>query len=125
MALSNSKIPIAGADDIAAGRSDKVGNNDEVVLIAEAVALPGKRDELLSAFNELIPKALDEPGVSAFRLHEDRDQPGHFTLYERYHDQRSVESHFATDHFLAISQALAELAEGAKPKITSYKVLTD
>jgi quinol monooxygenase YgiN len=101
-----------------------MGQSKEVVLIAEATALPGKRDELLSAFRELIPKALDETGVSVFRLHEDRDQPGHFTLYERYHNQGSVESHFASDHFLAISRALAELAEGAKPKITSYKVIT-
>jgi quinol monooxygenase YgiN len=98
---------------------------NEVVLLAEATALPGKRDELLRAFNELVPKALAEPGVSAFRLHEDRDRPGHFTLYERYNDQGSVESHFATDHFLAISHALAELAEGAKPKITYYRILTD
>jgi quinol monooxygenase YgiN len=73
----------------------------------------------------LIPKALDEAGVSVFRLHEDRDQPGHFTLYERYQNQGSVESHFATDHFVAISQALAELAKGAKPKITSYQILSD
>jgi quinol monooxygenase YgiN len=102
-----------------------MGVSNEVVLIAEATALPGKRDELLRAFNQLIPKALDETGVSVFRLHEDRDQPGHFTLYERYHDQDSVESHFATDHFSAISAALADLAEGAKPKITSYHVLSD
>ena len=98
---------------------------DEGVLIAEATALPGKRSELLSAFEELIPKALAEPGVSVFRLHEDRDQSGHFTLYERYHNQDSVESHFASEHFVAIVHALAELAEGAKPKITYYRTLTD
>jgi quinol monooxygenase YgiN len=103
----------------------KVDEADEVLLIAEATALPGKRGELLSAFEELIPKALAEPGVSTFRLHEDRDQPGHFTLYERYHNQDCVESHFASDHFVAISRALAELAEGAKPKITYYRILTD
>jgi quinol monooxygenase YgiN len=103
----------------------KVDETDEVVLVAEATALPGKRSELLSAFNELIPKALAESGVSAFRLHENRDQPGHFTLYERYHNQDCVETHFATDHFTAISHALAELAEGGKPKITSYRILTD
>ena len=52
---------------------------NEVVLIAEATALPGKRDELLRAVLEgLIPKALAEPDVSVFRLHEDRDQAGRF-----------------------------------------------
>jgi quinol monooxygenase YgiN len=103
----------------------EMGENNEVVLIAEATALPGKRDQLLRAFRELIPKALEEAGVTTFRLHEDRDQPGHFTLYEQYCNQGCVESHFATDHFLAISEALAELAEGAKPRITSYRILSD
>jgi quinol monooxygenase YgiN len=106
-------------------RSDEMSDSNEVVLIAEATALPGKRDELLRAFRELVPRALDEAGVSAFRLHEDREQPGHFTLYERYDDQGAVESHFATEHFLVISKALAELAQGAKPRITFYEVLTD
>jgi quinol monooxygenase YgiN len=103
----------------------KVDEHNEVVLVAEVTALPGKHDELLRAFDDLIPKALAEAGVSAFRLHEDREQPGHFLLYERYHSQSSVESHFATDHFLAISQAIAKLAEGGKPKIISYQILSD
>jgi quinol monooxygenase YgiN len=98
--------------------------SDEVVLIAEVMALPGKRDELLRAFDALIAKALAEPGVSAFRLHEDRHRPGHFTLYERYHNQSSVESHFATEHFGAISKAIAELSEDGEPKITYYRVLS-
>ena len=102
-----------------------MSDSNEVVLIAEATALPGKRDELLRAFRELVPRALDEAGVSAFSLHEDRSQRGHFTLYERYHDQDAVESHFATEHFRVISKALAELAQDAKPKITFYEVLTD
>jgi quinol monooxygenase YgiN len=99
---------------------------NEVVLIAEATALPGKRDELLRAVLEgLIPKALAEPDVSVFRLHEDRDQAGRFMLYERFHNWGSVESHFTAEHFATISEALAELAEGGEPKITYYEVLTD
>jgi quinol monooxygenase YgiN len=99
---------------------------NEVVLIAEATALPGKRDELLRAVvDDLIPKALAEPDVSVFQLHEDRDQAGHFMLYKRFHNKGSVESHFATEPFATISKALAELAEGGKPKITYYEVLTD
>lgn len=99
---------------------------NEVVLIAEATALPGKRDELLRAvLDDLIPTALAEPDVSVFRLHEDRDQAGHFMLYEWLRNKECIESHFATKHFDAISKALAELTEGGKPKITCYEVLTD
>ena len=54
---------------------------NEVVIIAEAVALPGKREELRRAFVEdFVPKSRAEEGVSVFRLHESRDNPGHFVL---------------------------------------------
>lgn len=99
---------------------------NEIVLITEVTALPGKRDELLGAvLDVLIPKALAEPGISVFRLHEDRDQVGHFMLYEQFLNKGSVESLFATEHFATISKALAELAEGGKPKITYYEMLAD
>ncbi|OCB33879.1 hypothetical protein A5676_02790 [Mycobacterium malmoense] len=104
----------------------EVEDAGEVVLITEARALPGKRDELLrSLFDDLIPKALAEPDVSVFRLHENRDQAGHFMLYARFHDEGYVESLLTTGYFAAISGALAEVVEGGKPKVTCYQVLTD
>ncbi len=102
-----------------------MSESNEVVLIAEAAALPGKRDELRRAFDELVPRALGEPGVSTFRLHEDRDQSGRFMLYERYRDQDAVNIHFETGHFAAIVRALAEFAEGGKARIVSYQLLSD
>jgi quinol monooxygenase YgiN len=102
-----------------------MGELNEVVLIAEAAALPGKRDELRRAFDELVPRALAEAGVRTFRLHEDRDQSGHFMLYERYHDQDAVDAHFETEHFAAIVNALAEFAEGGKARIVSYHLVSD
>ena len=95
-------------------------DNHEVVLIAEATALPGKRDDLRHAFDILVPQTRAEEGVNAFILHEDRDKPGHFMLYEVYRDQSAVEAHFATEHFAAIVKALAEFAEGGTPSLTYY-----
>jgi quinol monooxygenase YgiN len=100
-----------------------MGDSTEVVLIAEAAALPGKRDELRRAFDELVPRALAEAGVSTFRLHEDHDQSGHFMLYERYCDQDAVDTHFETGHFAAIVKALAEFADGGRARIVSYHPL--
>ena len=94
--------------------------NNEVVLIAEATALPGKRDDLRHAFDILVPQTRTEEGVNAFILHEARDKPGHFMLYEVYRDQSAVEAHFATGHFGAIVKALAEFAEGGVPSLTYY-----
>jgi hypothetical protein len=53
--------------------------NQLFTMHGKATALPGKRDELLRAvLEDLIPKALAEPDVSIFPLHEDRDQAGRF-----------------------------------------------
>ncbi|MBV8230085.1 MAG: antibiotic biosynthesis monooxygenase, partial [Planctomycetaceae bacterium] len=78
---------------------------NEVVIIAEAVALPGKREELRRALVEdFVPKSLAEEGVSVFRLHENRDNPGHFVLYERFRDQAAIDFLFAEEHFARIKE---------------------
>jgi quinol monooxygenase YgiN len=101
-------------------------DGNEVVLIAEATALPGKREKLLRAvLDDLIPESIVEPDVSVFRLHEDRDQTGHFMLYGRFHNRGSVEAHLATEHFASICKVLSELAEGGQPTLTYYAVLSD
>ena len=99
---------------------------NEVVIIAEVVALPGKREELRRAiFEDLVPKSLAEEGVSVFRLHENRDTPGHFVLYERFRDQAAIDSLFAQEHFARIKETLVSLVEGGKPKITYLRALTE
>lgn len=96
---------------------------DEIILVAEAIALPGKADELRRELDILIPKALAEPGILVFRLHTDRDNPDHFMLYERFQNQAAIQSHFATQHYAVISQAAARLAVGGKPKITYFNIV--
>ena len=99
---------------------------NEVVIIAEVVALPGKREELRRAIVEdFVPKSLAEEGVSVFRLHENRDTPGHFVLYERFRDQAAIDSLFAQEHFARFKQTLASLAEGGEPKRTYLRALTE
>ena len=99
------------------------GSDEEVVLITEATALPGRTDDLRRALAQLIPQSLAEGGVSTFRLHEDRDRPGHFALYQRFRNQHGVDLHVQTDHFALSVEALAQFAEGGKPQVTFYHVL--
>ena len=75
--------------------------------------------------DELVAKSLAEVGVFVFRLHENRDVPGHFVLYERFRDQSALDTHVTMDHFGKILQEFASLAEGGKPKITYYHALTE
>jgi quinol monooxygenase YgiN len=99
------------------------GPDEEVVLITEAMALPGRGDDLRRAFLELIPQSLAEGDVRTFRLHEDRYRPGHFTLYQRFRNQHGVDLHVQTVHFALNVEALAQLVEGGKPQTTFYHVL--
>jgi quinol monooxygenase YgiN len=102
-----------------------VGTDREVVIIAEATALPGKRDELKRAFDRLVPKSSAEEGVSTFRVHEDRDRPGHFMLYERFRDQSAIDLHVTLEHFAQILRDFSELAEGGKPKLSYFHILAE
>ena len=102
-----------------------MADHNEVVLIAEATALPGRRDDLRHAFDILVSQTRAEEGVNSFILHEARDKPGHFLLYEVYRDQSAVEAHFATEHFRAIVNALAEFAKGGAPYLTYYTEIGD
>ncbi|WP_083185341.1 antibiotic biosynthesis monooxygenase [Mycobacterium malmoense] len=100
------------------------GSDEEVVLITDATALPGREDDLRRALSELIPQSLAEGDVSTFQLHEDRDQPGHFTLYQRFRNQHGVDLHVQTEHFALSVGALAQFAEGGEPQVTFYHVLS-
>jgi len=100
------------------------GSDEVVVLITEATALPGRRDDLRRALTQLIPLSLAEGDVSTFRLHEDRDKPGHFALYQRFRNQHGVDLHVQSDQFALSVEALARFAEGGKPRVTFYHVLS-
>lgn len=100
------------------------GSDEEVVLITEAVALPGKGDDLRRAFIGLIPQSLAEGAVCTFRLHEDRDRPGHFALYQRFRNQHGVDLHVQSDHFALGVEALSQFAEDGKAETTFYRVLS-
>lgn len=89
-----------------------------IVIIATLTATPQNRDHLLRALEELLPAARAESGVYTFLLHENRQQPGQFTLYEHFRDQTAIDTHFSSPHFGRISNALAQYADG--PAILTY-----
>jgi quinol monooxygenase YgiN len=114
-----------GLERAAFAKGEAMGTEHEVVIIAEATALPGRRDDLKRAFDRLVPRSRAEEGISTFRLHEDRDRPGHFVLYERFRDQTAIDTHITLEHFAQILQDFAELAEGGKPKLSYFHILTE
>lgn len=98
--------------------------DEEVVLITQVTALPGRRDDLRRALVDLTPQSLAEGGVRSFRLHENRDPPGHFALYQRFRNQAGVDWHVQTAHFALSEEAFARFAQGGTCAVTFYHVLS-
>ena len=48
-----------------------------------------------------------EPGCRQFDVTVDEFDPGHFFLYEVYDHEPAFQAHMETDHFLAVSTAIA------------------
>ena len=96
--------------------------NPGIVIIATLTATSENRDHLLQALQELLPAARAESGVYTFLLHENRQEPGQFTLYEHFRDQSAIDTHFSSSHFGRVSTALAQHADGA-PVLTYHQPL--
>jgi quinol monooxygenase YgiN len=50
--------------------------------------------------------------------------PGHFLLYERFHDQQAVDPHFGAPHFKTLMEEIASLTDGGA-KITLLRRLSE
>ena len=71
-------------------------------------------EEYLPVIKELVEKtnALD-PGCIKYELCKDVNDPAHFVMLEEWEDQKSLDAHMKSAHFLEIVPKLGPLA--AKP----------
>ena len=65
----------------------------QVALIAKIPAAPGKRAELVAAFQQALDNVMDEPGTIRYILHEDAKDADVLWFYELYTDQAALQSH--------------------------------
>jgi quinol monooxygenase YgiN len=84
---------------------------EAIAIIAEVRAWPGKEDALRALTVPLVARALSEPATLLFTLHEDRDAPGHFLLYEVYASPADFDVHRAQTHVRDWFARLPELTE--------------
>jgi len=71
-------------------------------MIALAVTYtfaPGKEDEAVGHFRQLIPASRAEPGCRMYVVHRGKDDPAKFFIYEQYDDQAALDAHRASPHF--------------------------
>ena len=85
-------------------------------VLAVLVSPDGRREETLAALQALQRASDDEPGTTLFSIHEDRDAPGTFVVFERYSDADAVGAHRGSEAMGAFRAALVDL--GIRPTLS-------
>lgn len=75
-------------------------------------AQPGKRDELVAAFEGLLTAVKEEAGTLLYALHTDDNDADVVWFYELYSDKAAQEAHSGSDAMKATFPKLAGLLAG-------------
>lgn len=84
-------------------------------VLATLVSPEGRREDVLAAIQALQAASDDEPGTTLFEIHEHRDEPGTFSVFERYADDDAVAAHRFSPAMEAFRKALTGI--GIRPTI--------
>ena len=71
--------------------------NEKVIMLIEARIQPQRRAELVEAARQYLPLVRAEPGVEAFYLTVQKDDPNTFVFYEIYRSQAAQDFHLQQD----------------------------
>jgi quinol monooxygenase YgiN len=79
-------------------REEKSNMTDEkVIMLIEAKIQPQRRTELVEAARQYLPLVGAEPGVKAFYIAAQKDDPNTFVFYEIYRSQAAQDFHLRQD----------------------------
>jgi uncharacterized protein len=82
-------------------------------VLATLVSPPGARDRVAAALEDLRRAAETEPGTLLFSVHEDREVPGTFRVFERYSGDEAAAAHRGSEAMERFRIAVREL--GIRP----------
>src|SRR6202142_1756283 len=71
--------------------------NEKVIMLIEAKLQPQRRAELAEAIRQYLPLVRAEPGVEAFYITAQKDDPNTFVFYEVYRSQAAQDFHLEQD----------------------------
>jgi len=69
------------------------------VLVVNWMATEGREADMLAAFNRLAEGSRLEPGCRMYVVHQHRDNPRHFLVYEQYESDAALQAHRDSVHF--------------------------
>ena len=94
-----------------------------MLVIASWVARDDEVAGVEAALAKLVPAARAEPGVLAFDVHRDPQDPRVFVLVERFADDAAHDAHIAAEHTRvhAIEDALPRLASREREVLSEWE----
>ncbi len=70
-----------------------------IVLVVNWLANEGRERDVISTFTKLAEGSRREPGCRMYIVHQHRDNPRHFLVYEQYDDDAALQAHRDSAHF--------------------------
>jgi quinol monooxygenase YgiN len=85
---------------------------EQLVLVAQFRAHPGRADVLRSRLVEMVRLSGVEPGCLRYELHVDEGDAEHLVLLEMWSDQCALDRHMQTHHVQGLLKDVPQLAIG-------------
>lgn len=83
--------------------------SNSITILAVLKAKAGKNEALKQALQALIHPTRQEPGNITYQMHQLRDAPEMFYVYESWHGQEGLDTHIALPHFQAFIARMDDL----------------
>jgi quinol monooxygenase YgiN len=84
---------------------------DEVTVVAVAKVKREHEERALEVLRRLIEASHGEDGCVKYTLHRSKNEPGTFSIVERWRSQADLDAHFGQPHMAPMREVLAYLEE--------------
>ena len=91
------------------------------IITVECFAKPGKSSELVALCKNMIAPSRAETGCIHYSFYQDLKEKNRFLFYEEWKDQKAIDVHNKTKHFLEFQSKFTQLIIG-ESKVTIHTV---
>ena len=99
--------------------------NEKVIMLIEAKVQPQHRAELVAAARQYLPLVRAEPGVEAFYLTVQKEDPDTFVFYEIYRSQAAQDFHLQQDFTNKFLAALKSAQAGERVRTNLVELASE
>ncbi len=99
-------------------------SKSDIIIIATALAQPGKEKQLEKALNDVANPTRQQPGSVEFSLYRDKNNPNLIVGFERWASEADHDKHLQGDHVKALFAAMGDVL-AAPPVIATYQIINE